>query len=206
MSDLNLSFQVERHPETVALAAGHRPRSVIVALGLAEGPMEQFIRDLTSSAGPQHTVLALVRDLSEEQESTLLEVGARDALNLPSTAGRLRARLALAMRGFPLPTSDVAEVVRRGCLAIHLGRREVRVHNEEVGLTKTEFDLLASLAQRPRNVLSRQELTSAVMGHDHMGARALESHLSRLRRKIELAGGPRLVEPVRGVGYRLGVS
>lgn len=177
---------------------------IVVTVGGGNESMQQFIRQHSAVPGQGTRVLALVCDLSETQESALLEAGARDVLPFPTTSGRLRARLAAVTRGMATVGADVPEVLRRGALAIHLGRREVRIRDEEVPLTKTEFDLLASLADRPRHVVTRMELTATASGRDHMGARALESHLSRMRRKIEQAGGPRLAEPVRGVGYRLG--
>lgn len=73
-----------------------------------------------------------------------------------------------------------------------------------MNLTRSEFDLLVALARDPRRVMTRNEL--AVHVGVRSGPRAVETHLSRLRKKVIDADGPRLVESIRGVGYRLGVS
>jgi DNA-binding response OmpR family regulator len=75
-------------------------------------------------------------------------------------------------------------------------------------LTPTEFDLLHFLALHPGRVLSRQQLLEEVLGYSHEGyERTVDSHVARLRRKLEEAGGPRdLVQTVFGVGYRLALQ
>lgn len=82
--------------------------------------------------------------------------------------------------------------------------RLVFVDEQAVHLTRTEFDLLAMLMTQPLRVFSRAELIAAVWGETWFGDdHFVETHTSRLRRKIAAAGGPRIAAAVRGVGYRL---
>ncbi|MGB5937074.1 MAG: winged helix-turn-helix domain-containing protein [Ornithinimicrobium sp.] len=85
---------------------------------------------------------------------------------------------------------------------IHAGRREVWIGEREISLTRSEFDLLLALARDPRRVVTRDELVRSI-GRGST-SKTVESHLSRLRKKLSARGGTRLIEPVRGVGYRLG--
>ena len=88
-------------------------------------------------------------------------------------------------------------------LKLSLDNRVAMIGEQILNLTRTEFELLAILMNNKHRVVHRQELLDRVwgtwFGDDHI----LEVHISRLRRKIELKGGPRIAIAVRGVGYRL---
>ncbi|WP_231979814.1 winged helix-turn-helix domain-containing protein [Tessaracoccus coleopterorum] len=87
-------------------------------------------------------------------------------------------------------------------LTIDLAGRSVTVHGETVDLTRIQFDLLASLAEQPRRVLTREQLVERVWGGWFGTDHHLDVHLSRLRQRINQAGGPRVAHAVRGVGFR----
>jgi DNA-binding response OmpR family regulator len=88
---------------------------------------------------------------------------------------------------------------------VDLGTRDVRVDGVRVQLSQKEFQLLARLAREPRRVFTKAELLHDVWNYRASGrTRTLDSHASRLRRKLRDAGATRpLVENVWGVGYRL---
>jgi len=96
-------------------------------------------------------------------------------------------------------------VVKVGDLCIDPASREVRLGDREVELSAKEFALLHALAGEPTRVFTKEELLRDVWGFKLMGStRTLDSHASRLRRKLTpLAGGRRWVVNVWGVGYRL---
>lgn len=107
-------------------------------------------------------------------------------------------------------TMPYAEPEHRGCLRLHpimLDREDRRayVHGHEVLLSRVEFDLLELLMEHPRQVVDRQTIVRECWG-GYCSPRALESAVTRLRGKIQLAGGPRIAECVRGYGYRLGIA
>ncbi len=98
---------------------------------------------------------------------------------------------------------------RRTTLAVHdltvdLGSRTVRVAGERVQLSAKEYDLLVALAEDPERVYRKDELLRNVWGFRSLGrTRTLDSHASRLRRKLNDGGDPTYVLNVWGVGYRL---
>ena len=147
-------------------------------------------------------VIVVADHLSEDDELILLHGGAWVAFAIPLSTRLLRARLVSLHAHLALPGVVHEEVRRIDNVTINLRRREVTVDDRAVPLTRTEFDLLLAFAADPVAVVVREQLLHDVEGGP-IGPRSLESHLSRLRLKIAAAGGPRLIEPVRGVGYRL---
>jgi len=80
--------------------------------------------------------------------------------------------------------------------------RTVLRSGRDVALTRTEFDLLATLARDPGKVISKPQLLARVWGFDAYDVHLVEVHMSSLRRKLH-ANGPPLIHTVRGVGYVL---
>lgn len=161
------------------------------------------VEELVDLTGHRVPIMVLAEDLTEPGEQRLLTSGARDVLGTPVSPTRLRARV-LAMRRAAIGDAEAAHRLVCGELVIDVRRREVSIGGREVQLTRSEFNLLVTLAREPRRVVTRVELASCI--GEASGGRAVESHLSRLRKKITAMRGSRLIEPVRGVGYRLGVA
>lgn len=114
----------------------------------------------------------------------------------------LRARLvALVSRGGRWAS---AEATSYSCVRLDPMLRTATVHDDEVVLTRIEFDLLNALVTEQRRVVSRWELLERAWGGLAPNDHVLDVHMSRLRRKVLQAGGPKLGEPVPGVGYRVG--
>jgi DNA-binding response OmpR family regulator len=89
-------------------------------------------------------------------------------------------------------------------LEIDLASRTVRVAGERVQLSAKEYELLVALAEEPERVFRKEELLRDVWGFRSLGrTRTLDSHASRLRRKLNDGGDPTYVVNVWGVGYRL---
>lgn len=89
-------------------------------------------------------------------------------------------------------------------LEIDLSSRVVRVAGESVQLSAREYDLLVALAEDPERVFRKEDLLRDVWGFRSLGrTRTLDSHASRLRRKLNRPGGTAYVLNVWGVGYRL---
>jgi len=130
-----------------------------------------------------------------------LEAGADDYVRKPFELPELLARLRAALRR----TSDASPaVLRLGRLEIDEGGHSVRRDGREVTLSHTEFRLLAELARRPGQVLTRDLLLDRVWGYDYLGdSRLVDAAVQRLRGKIEAdPKEPKLIRTVRGVGYR----
>jgi DNA-binding response OmpR family regulator len=93
--------------------------------------------------------------------------------------------------------------LRIGDIFVDAARREVRVGGQVVELANKEFSLLRALASDPTRVFTKQELLRDVWGFQSVGrTRTLDSHASRLRRKLDPEAG-RYVVNCWGVGYRL---
>lgn len=127
-----------------------------------------------------------------------LEGGADDYVPKPFSFEELLARVRLRLRE-ETPTSS-AMTLTRGSLVLDLKTRRARVGVEWVDLSAREFTLLETFMRNPGQVLSREQLLSAVWGIDFDGAsNVVDVYLSYLRQKI----GKDYFETVRGMGYRL---
>ena len=103
---------------------------------------------------------------------------------------------------FGLPESG--EKVKVGALEIDFEAAEVTVEGKPVGLTRTEFSLLKTLAEKPGKVFSREELLRAVWGYDQYDTHLVEVHIANLRSKVEKnPRRPERVKTVRAFGYKL---
>jgi DNA-binding response OmpR family regulator len=142
---------------------------------------------------------------SEEVDKIVgLSAGADDYLTKPFSPGELLARIRAMLRR-PRGGAGGAEApLEFGDLVVDPGRREVRLRDEEVGLTALEFDLLCALASRPGFVFTRGQLLERVWGESYFGGdHVVDVHVANLRKKIEDdPSNPRYVQTVRGVGYR----
>ena len=78
----------------------------------------------------------------------------------------------------------------------------VKIREDEINLTNTEFQILSILAQEPGIVHTRESLISKILGDDvHVTNRTIDTHIAGLRKKIKSCS--KLIETIRGVGYRL---
>ena len=129
-----------------------------------------------------------------------LDAGADDYLVKPFVIDELLARCrALLRRAAP---SASTSVLRVGNLTLNSLSREVKRDERELILTKTEFDLLELLMQRPNTVVTREQIYEAIWGYDfETSSKSLDVYIGYLRRKTEENGESRVVFTVRGVGY-----
>lgn len=130
-----------------------------------------------------------------------LGVGADDYVAKPFSMRELVARVrALLRRVERAGRLADDEAIRIGAVTIDPAERRVYVAGSEIQLTKTEFDLLHRLAERPGQVFEREHLLADIWGYTQVAAtRTVDSHIRALRRKL----GPGIVRTVHGVGYAL---
>jgi DNA-binding response OmpR family regulator len=183
----------------VALCQSFRPDLVVLDLmlpgldGLEVCRRIQRERDMP--------VLMLTARDSEQDLEVGLGVGADDYLTKPFSMRELLARIrALLRRTERAQSLDPEERIRFGRLLIDPATRSVRDGDEDVRLTRTEFELLYRLAQSPHVVFGRRRLLEEVWGHRlAAGERTVDSHVRELRRKL----GASSIRTVHGIGYAL---
>ena len=133
-----------------------------------------------------------------------LEAGADDYVTKPFEMPVLVARVRAALRRRTRVEAAEPAPVTLGPIAIDTAGRTVTRDGQDVPLTRTEFDLLAELAGRPGQVLSRDQLLDRVWGYDYLGdSRLVDVAIGRVRAKIERdPADPELILTVRGSGYK----
>jgi len=157
-------------------------------------------------------VIMLTARAEEVDRLIGLSVGADDYVTKPFSPREVVARVQAMLRrprgiGARAAAVEVEHDVRDvGRLRVDLAAREVAVDGEPVGLTRTEFDVLAVLVSQPRRAFSRDQLIGEVWGDGWVGdPHLVDVHLGHVRRKLgDDASDPRFVQTVRGYGYRLG--
>jgi DNA-binding response OmpR family regulator len=148
-------------------------------------------------------VLTLLQHGNDEAEVMCLNAGAVGALPQDAPAALLIARVhaALGSPGFARGSRDLCV----GPLRLERDAHRLLVHDQPVALRRTEYVLVEALMAQPRHTIERASLKRIVW--DGLGTdRALDSAVSRARRAVLAAGGPRVIVPMRGIGYRLGIS
>ena len=189
--------------EALARADAQLPDLVVLDIMLPGLDGLEVCRRLRSRA-PIPVVMLTARG-SEEDRVLGLELGADDYVAKPFSPRELTARVKAVLRraGSPLGEVDSAGTVEHDGIQIDLGAREARVRGEPATLTAREFELLAFLVRRPRQVFRRDELLEHVWGYTYGDTATVTVHIRRLREKIEDdPSAPRRIATVWGVGYR----
>ncbi len=158
---------------------------------------------------PVPIILLTAKD-AEVDKVVGLEVGADDYVTKPFSVRELLGRVRAQLRRRELDRavggeSDNGKGIDAGEVTIDLARHLVTVRGEPVNLTRSEFQVLRLLAERPGQVFSRLEIMEELWQSEFSGdVRACDVHISNLRQKIERdPQDPELVLTVRGVGYKL---
>ena len=192
--------------EALEMAASQQPDAVILDLMLPK--LDGF--DVCRALRRDSTVPILMLTAKDDEVDKIvgLELGADDYLTKPFSVRELLARVkAMLRRVEMLQTAHAqsdARVLRADDLRINLDEHRVLRAERELQLKPKEFDLLAFLMGQPGRVFTRDQLLSQVWGYDFAGdSRTVDVHVRWLREKIEAdPSRPRLIETVRGVGYR----
>ncbi|KAA8819733.1 DNA-binding response regulator [Bifidobacterium rousetti] len=154
------------------------------------------------AARPVPVLILTARD-DEADKVIGLGAGADDYMTKPFSMRELIARCKALLRRVErakviAKNAENEKILDFGSLVIDPAQRTVSVDGEFVHLTPTEFDLLATLARKPKSVLTREKLLEEVWDWvDASGTRTVDSHVKALRHKL----GPSMIRTVHGVGY-----
>jgi DNA-binding response OmpR family regulator len=181
----------------------HRPDIVVLDLGLPDVDGATMLRMLRGESDVP--VIVATARTGEANVIRLLNAGADDYVAKPFSADLLLARISAVLRRRGRAGGTGPGALDVGPLRVDLARRAATLDGRPLDLTRKEFDLLAYLAHRPDQVVSRQELVEEVWRQPYRGAeQTVAVHLSWWRRKLgETAARPRFLRIVRGVGIML---
>jgi len=176
---------------------------VILDIGLPEldgWGVLQKIRDTSDVP-----VIMLTAKDSPSETSRGLLLGADDYIAKPFDLAVLEARITAVMRRVESRTDVTPQAISIGALTIDNDRKTVHVSGAEVGLTPTEFQLLCLLASRPGHVFSASDIIRDVRHEKrYVTAADVTKYVYLLRKKLgDDPEKPKLIENVRGFGYRL---
>lgn len=185
--------------EALAAVGSVRPELVILDVLLPGMDGLDVCKTLKGDAQTSAIPIVMLTARGEEADIvTGLEVGADDYLAKPFSPRELLARIKAVLRRNSVPD---AEMIIRGGLVISPGEHDVRVYNQSIRLTPTEFRVLQLLAQRPGWVFTRYQIVDWARGTDiSVTERSVDVHIVALRRKLGRFRD--MIETTRGVGYR----
>lgn len=184
-------------------AARHeKPDLILLDIMMPEMSGYDFLRAFRKE---KDTPIILLTARMEESDKVLgLELGADDYVTKPFGMRELAARIQAVLRRAAKESAAASEVLRSGDLMMDKGSHVVKVREEVVNLTPSEFDLLAVLMGAPGRAFTRMELLERMQGSAFEGVeRTIDVHVRNLRAKIEAdPSQPVYIETVFGVGYR----
>jgi DNA-binding response OmpR family regulator len=202
--------------EAVPIARQVDPDVIVLDLGLPGLDGVEVCRQVRTFSD---CYVMMLTARSDEVDTLIgLSVGADDYMTKPFSPRELVARIqAMLRRPRPSQTATAASAAGEstqdafrtfGPLTVDPVGRDVWLAGEPVALTRTEFDLLATLAGRPHMAFSRGQLIGSVWGETWVGDEHLvDVHIGHLRRKLgDDATKPRFIRTVRGIGYRMGTG
>jgi DNA-binding response OmpR family regulator len=192
---------VSHHGDEGFIAATTRPYdAVVLDIMLPGRDGLSILRNLRERRMSVPVILLSARsELNERLEG--LNLGADDYLTKPFFIEELIARLHVVTRRGAGTSQSILAVAD---LTVNLLTREVTRAGRKIELTAREFELLEHLARSPGRVLTRAQICERVWNYDFdPGTNLVEVYIQRLRKKVDGEGEVKLIETIRGVGYRM---
>jgi two-component system response regulator MprA len=194
--------QADSGASALAEIAASVPDAVVLDVGLPDIDGLEVCRLLRREGNRVPVLMLTARDAVSDRIDGL-DAGADDYLVKPFDIDELKARLRALLRRAG-SEGDVEGGLSFGVLRLDPARHGASVGDKFVELTRTEYQLLELLMLNPRRVLPHSLIYDRVWGYDFgPSSNALRVYVGYLRRKLEDAGAPQLIQTVRGVGYAL---
>jgi two-component system KDP operon response regulator KdpE len=202
-NDYRVNFAVNGK-EGITMAASHQPDLILLDLGLPDEDGQDVLVKLR--AWYQNPIIILSVKSAEEEIVKALDNGANDYLTKPFRTQELLARIRTALR---ITSNSVIEsVISFGNIAVDFASRVVKVDNEIIKFTATEYNLLTLLIKNDGRVLTHQYILKEIWGQSYSEqTQYLRVFVAQLRKKIEQdPNRPRYIITESGVGYRFNTS
>ena len=190
-------------PRALQLHRAARPDLVLLDVQLPGLDGFEVLKKIREDAT---TPVIMVTAMAEDLDKLLgLRLGADDYVVKPFSPLEVVARVKAVLRRTAQAQAQKGPV-RIGSLEIDPVAMVVKVGVHRLDLTLTEYRLLEHLARHPNRTFTRTELLDACLPDSEALERVVDAHLGNVRKKLESAGAPKVLETVRGVGYRVWVE
>ena len=190
--------------DAVKLAVEEKPNLILLDLMIPGKDGYDVCKEVRSNNEIRNTPIIMLTAKSEELDKILgLELGADDYITKPFSVRELLARVKAVLRRFSISEPE-SNILIFGNLTADFDKREILVNDKKLDLTLKEFELLEILIRNKGKILTRDTLLDKIWGYEYIGeTRTVDVHIRYLRKKIELDDkNPKLIETIRGVGYR----
>jgi DNA-binding response OmpR family regulator len=187
--------------DALFVARHEKPDLIILDLMMPEMGGYEFMHAYSREADTP--IIILTAKLDENDKVLGLELGADDYVTKPFSPRELTARIRAVLRRLE-KQGEGPDILRAEAICLDRAGRIITVNGQNVDLTPSEFDLLATLMATPGRVFSRLELLDRLQGSAYEGyERTIDVHIRNLRAKVEPdPSNPRYIETVYGAGYR----
>lgn len=190
----------------VKLAKEEKPDLVLLDLMLPGMDGYDVCKEIKRNKETSNTAIIMLTAKGEELDKILgLELGADDYMTKPFSIRELLARVkAVLRRSIHTSANKEEDYYENGRLRIDFERHEVLINKERIDMTLKEFELLEILIKNRGKILKREVLLDKIWGYEYIGeTRTVDVHIRYLRKKVEEDDkNPKLIETIRGVGYR----
>ena len=190
--------------DAVKLAVEEKPNLILLDLMIPGKDGYDVCKYIRSNSEVRNTPIIMLTAKSEELDKILgLELGADDYITKPFSVRELLARVKAVLRRFSISEPE-SNILVFGNLTADFDKREILVNDKKLDLTLKEFELLEILIRNKGKILTRDTLLDKIWGYEYIGeTRTVDVHIRYLRKKIEVDDkNPKLIETIRGVGYR----
>ncbi|ATP91310.1 phosphate regulon transcriptional regulator PhoB [Aeromonas caviae] len=196
------TVEAEDYADGLAKVREPYPELIVLDWMMPGGSGIQFLKQLKQDEMTRQIPVVMLTARGEEEDKVRgLEAGADDYITKPFSPKELTARLHAVMRRVS-PTS-VDEVIEVQGLKLDPVSHRVSAEEKALDMGPTEFKLLHFFMTHPERVYSREQLLNNVWGTNvYVEDRTVDVHIRRLRKAIEETGHDRLIQTVRGAGYR----
>lgn len=182
------------------------PALIILDLMLPDVSGEDICKNIRKKS--RVPIIMLTAKVGEDDVLTGLDIGADDYITKPFSPKQLIARVSAVLRRSQDDSGLLSNVIsfNNDDLVVDILKHKVKIKNEEVYLTPTEFSILTNFIKYPKRVFTRENLINFALDDNFEGYdRIIDTHIKNLRQKIEQdPRNPQYIITVYGVGYRFG--